>query len=445
MNTAGAQATGKFTTVTAPLFTVTDWANFNGRAPSTGGVYQRIYRPVTVSHDSPVRFTHAYAYSTIPSNLSTEGYDLPSLTSPVFTTTRTDPTCQGFAWTVFPSVLGPRGFAVGYTNNDIKLQVFSPTGIRTYSRRDYGDIEGCQIVFNVGEQVKIVPMVVGDTTADNFMRSYFASQPERLYEITAVDTSASGEIRYTINNAHWPATVRDKLRFYMIRPYATWDQVPAAEIWWQPDNGGVPAADLGSLPYSDADKAGFPVDVGDEQKTYKNTLYYASSYDHRYHKLEGFIQVAGPSGLPLYTQNTTEPRYTYYNLRFSSVSRSVTASETTGPDDGDGFDRWTAWLAPVPDDYEPRYMVGTPTIEPTNYDSATQITTVNVLDRDELDQNMQGPIRPVRIARSILAPLLESDNGNFFFGYNPPFTTFENRQDGPPGRYYTLRINIIQP
>ena len=196
----------------------------------------------------------------------------------------------------------------------------------------------------------------------------------------SVDTSAPGEVRYTINNAHWPATVRDKLRFYMIRPYATWDQVPAAEIWWQPDNGGVPAADLGSLPYSDADKAGFPVDVSDEQKTYKNTLYYASDYGHVFHRLEGFIPAKGPSGLPLYTKGTAEPRYTYYNLRFSSVSRSVTASENTGPDNGDGFDRWDTWLSPVPADYKPRLQVGSPAIDPTDYDSESQVVTINIIE-----------------------------------------------------------------
>jgi hypothetical protein len=441
LNAAQTPATGKLLTVTAPPFTLEDWQDFDGRAPQAGGVYQRLYRPYTAIHDGGVAFSFGRSYAVLPKALSLSGTDVATMAAPQFESLRTDPTAQEFPFMVYPYVIGPRGFAVGYDGPNIVLQVYTEA-----SARDSDDKPGCAILYSVGDQFRIVPFLIYSTspsaqTANTFMRSYWTT-PDTLYTVAAVDRTVTGEVRYTISGATWPAVSISGLRFYMIRSYATWDQVPPTEVRWAYDAAGIPAVDLPPNPLNDKT---FRLSASiDYQNPYKKDAYIATTYEHPLYSMATPRIQKGPTGIAAVwpTQQALidgqANAYSFYRQKFSAASRSTTSSEAGAA----SFDQIQtgndAWDSSIPADYVPTYQLRR--FEPRIvYDQSTDVITFNFAK--DGDDNADSPYYPVRIPRAQLRPLLDSTRGNWFFGYNPPYSTFKNRT--PPGRYAQLEVSII--
>ncbi len=442
LNTRAEPATGKLVTVTAPPFTREEWQDFDGRAPQVGGVYQRLYRPYTAIHQRGLSFSFGQSYAVLPRALSLDGADVAAMSPPQFVDIRTDPTAQEFPYMVYAHVMGPRGFAMGYDGSDIIAQVYTQT-----SAPDSDDRAGCAILLAVGEQVRIVPFVIYEPSstrdaANSFMQYYLYPDPDKLYTITAVDRSVAGQVRYTFTGGNWPPTAISGLRFYMIRSYATWDQAPAAEVRWASDVQGIPVDDLPPNPLNDDPT--FVLSAGLTQRPYKNYSYLTSSYSHPLFRLNAPRYRVGPTGISVPFPSDQDfsdgfkSSYSAYRAKFSAASRSNVATEG-GPETYDQIIKnHAAWFSPIPAGYVPTYQLRR--FEPRIvYDQATDVITFNFAK--DGDDNADSPYYPVRIPRAQLRPLLDSTRGNWFFGYNPPYSTFENRT--PPGRYAQLEVSII--
>lgn len=444
LNARAEPATGTLTTVTAPPFTREEWQDFDGRAPQAGGIYQRLYRPYTAIHDRGLSFAFGHSYAVLPRSLSLSGTDVTTMSPPQFVDLRTDPTAQEFPFMVYAHVMGPRGFAMGFDGSDIIAQVYTQT-----SAPDSNDRAGCAILLAVGEQVRIVPFVIYESVptrdaANSFMQYYLYPYPDRLYTITAVDRSVAGQVRYTITGGNWPAIAVSGLRFYMIRSYATWAQVPAAEVRWASDLQGIPVDDLPPNPLNDETdnlSAGFSY-----QKPYKKDAYIATIYEHSLFSTDNPRLRYGPTGLAAAYPNDDnlaagfDDAYSAYRAKFSAASRRIIASESGAAPFDQIMDDDDAWEASIPDDYVPTYKLRR--FEPvTTYDEDADVVTFN-FSKDG-DDNADSPYYPVRIPRTQLSPLLDSTRGNWLFGYNPPFRTYDSRV--PPGRYANLSVSIISP
>jgi hypothetical protein len=440
LNARAEPPTGTLITVTAPPFTMEEWQDFDGRAPQSGGVYQRIYRPQLAIHDRGLSFSFGQSYAVLPRALSLDGTDVATMSSPQFVDLRTDAIAQEFPYMVYPYIIGPRGFGLGFDKDDILIHVYTET-----SAPDSNDRPGCAILFSVGEQVRIVPFVIFEPGPDRdainyFMQYYLYPDPDKLYTITAVDRSVSGRVSYTITGGNWPAIAITGMRFYMIRSYATWNEVPASEVRWSSDLQGVPAADLPPNPLND--DPFFVLSARITSKSYRDYVYITSSYGHPLFELKAPRYRTGPTGIsvPYPSDQDFEDgfmkSFSAYRARFSGFSRRNTATEE-GPETFQQIVKNNAaWLSPIPAGYKPTYDL---TFSPTVlYDTKTDVITFNFTKNDNPDDRY-----PVRIPRAQLRPLLDSTRGNWFFGYNPPFSNYENRK--PPGRYASLSVSIISP
>jgi hypothetical protein len=177
------------------------------------------------------------------------------------------------------------------------------------------------------------------------------------------------------------------------------------------------------------------------QNTYGKTLYYGS--------IDGRATI-----------NFTGVFFNY-NLSFSANSRSTIEADVISPTDltvgatpQEGIALTTArrtaalkrrddWLANVPQGYTSRY-----TFAGLQYDSATSLITFNFTDSQR-----PGTTLPVRVARSVMAPLFESMRGTVVSyslttegGIYAPRPPSFYEQNTPPGsRWWTINTNIIGP
>lgn len=238
------------------------WHNFNNRVPYIDGQFQRMFVSMSARHNGDAVFTYGYSYVTAPNALdSTIPALLTDVGTPEFMPVRTEPPGQAHPFTLYPFVLGPRGYGVSSNGADIFLDVFAPGSIE-YSKSGsaggqtrfglYGDDEGCGIVYQPGDVIKIAPRVRSSIfeqqtvieQANRFMATYWHSFPELEYTILEVIRNGQ-TIRYRISGANWPAINANTLDYYLMRSFATWENVILEESFWTADIGVVEGADVG--------------------------------------------------------------------------------------------------------------------------------------------------------------------------------------------------------
>lgn len=211
---------------------------FDGRVPINNNKFQRLYKPWLAPHVNSSTMTLGVSYYKLSGPLTEAGEQVTSLTQQEIFPIKTISPVQALPYTYYPRLKKAQGFAIGFGSSGIALQV----------RVETSTDKRTELMFGVGDEVRIFPTPkplrssgITPVEVDAFYKSYWYSDPSRVYTITEVDQSTPGQTRYFISNANWPAITLSSMDYYVVKRHDSWNTVGAGEFVWAYDYPGVTA------------------------------------------------------------------------------------------------------------------------------------------------------------------------------------------------------------